>query len=77
MNSVKVPWQPTKAGDLDLEVLALRGRELKMLKKEREREKVEEVGTDADTQLALIGTEVQTAAAWLVPAPPTGHKGEL
>lgn len=39
MNSVKVPWQPTKAGDLDLEVLALRGRELKMLKKkERERE---------------------------------------
>lgn len=31
MNSVKVPWQPTKAGDLDLEVLALKGCKFKML----------------------------------------------
>lgn len=37
MNSVKVPWQHTKAGDLDLEVLALEGCEFKMRERERER----------------------------------------
>lgn len=63
VNSVKVPWQPTKAGDLDLEVLALKGCEFKMLgggewNKQRQIQK-----TKADTQLALIGAEVQRASA--------------
>lgn len=55
--------QPTKAGDLNLEVLALRGREFKMfinggISRDRCGEE-----SEADTPLVLTGTEAQTAAA--------------